>query len=936
MRQWAVFCAVVAPAVALANSFVNWETPHVHPLELTPNRTRVLAVNTADNRLEVFRVLKQKAISRSPGQEPPPQSSLIAPIGSVSVGLDPVSVRAIDNRHAWVVNHISDSVSIVDLDSMNVERTLQVGDEPADVVFAGSPQKAFVSCAQASEIYVFDTANLDTPPVILKVDAEEPRAMAVNADGTKVYVAAFESGNRTTVIGTAGGAASPEKNPVVNVNGPYAGQDPPPNNGFGYSPQINPALPAVPPGNALIVRQNAAGQWMDSNNADWSLYIDGGGEGARRNIGWTLFDNDVVVIDANTNAVSYLTSMMNIVMALDVQPTTGLITTVGTDSTNEVRFEPNLKGRFTRVNLAFGDESNPDSPTIEDLNPHLDYSDAQVATQANSETASQALRDQSIGDPRAIVWNPTGTRAYIAGMGSNNLLIVDQDGNRVGDPIELPEGPTGLQLDSARNRLYVLSKFQAGITIIDTTTNRVVSSVPMFDPTPDAIKIGRKHLYDTHKTSGLGQVSCASCHVDSKWDRLGWDLGDPTGEMKTLDEQGCNFGIPTVCRDWHPMKGVMTTQVLQDIIGKEPLHWRGDKDGLEEFNAAFTGLQGDDVMLTDVEMQEFEDMLASIHFPPNPFRNFDNSLPTTLDLTGHYSAGEFADRGGLEEGDPMPPGNPQLGMEGFRYEPAHAAAGVSNRPCISCHTFPTGVGTNHTFVGDVDLYPAAGSGVFVPNGTGPKGEEYTAITTLGLGTNVKRSLKVPQLRNMYKKFGFERFSDTSRAGFGIFNTGGETVVSFMHDFNLYPRTDQEVADVTAFLMCFSGSDLPEPDEGNLLHPPGPASKDAHAAVGKQVTFFGANNNDPALTARLAEMTAIADAGKIGLIAKGRVGGVSRGYKYVGAGSMDADKTGETVTVESLRLAAASNAEITFTVVPLGSETRIGVDRDEDGVLDGDE
>ena len=41
-------------------------------------------------------------------------------IGAVPVGLDPVSVRARSNTEAWVVNHVSDSVSIVDLQAMNV------------------------------------------------------------------------------------------------------------------------------------------------------------------------------------------------------------------------------------------------------------------------------------------------------------------------------------------------------------------------------------------------------------------------------------------------------------------------------------------------------------------------------------------------------------------------------------------------------------------------------------------------------------------------------------------------------------------------------------------------------------------------------------------------------------------------------------------------
>ena len=36
------------------SSFVNWEHPQVHPLEITPDGTKLLAVNTPDNRLEVF------------------------------------------------------------------------------------------------------------------------------------------------------------------------------------------------------------------------------------------------------------------------------------------------------------------------------------------------------------------------------------------------------------------------------------------------------------------------------------------------------------------------------------------------------------------------------------------------------------------------------------------------------------------------------------------------------------------------------------------------------------------------------------------------------------------------------------------------------------------------------------------------------------------
>src|SRR2546422_705221 len=44
-----------APALA-QSSFINWETAHVSPLALTPDGSRLLAVNTPDNRLELLDV----------------------------------------------------------------------------------------------------------------------------------------------------------------------------------------------------------------------------------------------------------------------------------------------------------------------------------------------------------------------------------------------------------------------------------------------------------------------------------------------------------------------------------------------------------------------------------------------------------------------------------------------------------------------------------------------------------------------------------------------------------------------------------------------------------------------------------------------------------------------------------------------------------------
>ncbi|MCB1035313.1 MAG: hypothetical protein KDD47_15915, partial [Acidobacteria bacterium] len=811
-----------------------------------------------------------------------------------------------------MVNHISDSVSVVDLATGNVVATLATADEPADVVFAGSPQRAFVSCSQANLVLVFDPANLAAAPVEVPIDGEDPRALAASADGSQVYVAIFESGNASTVLGggTTRGGFPP--NVVNDPAGPYAGANPPPNDGACFNPPIRPeyqpggANPA--PGVGMIVKKNGAGQWMDDNGGSWTTLVSGAQAAASgRRIGWDLPDHDVAILDTATLAVTYATGLMNLVMALAVHPTSGEITAVGTDATNEIRFEPVLKSRFLRVELGMVSPGSPSSGTVVDLNVgHLNYSDAQVAAQGTTGTASQALRDRSLGDPRGIVWSADGSRGYVTGMGSNNVVVIDAAGQRLsplgapGDPaVEVGEGPTGLVLDSGRQRLYVVNKFDGSVSVIDGATEQEIDRVAFFDPTPQPIRSGRRHLYDTQETSGLGHVSCGSCHADARMDRLSWDLGNPDGDMKALNATpgqhnlGMNVpGLNAGFEDFHPMKGPMATQTLQDIIGKEPLHWRGDRDGLEEFNGAFTGLLGDDVQLTPAQMQEFEDFLASIHYPPNPFRNLDNSLPDDLPLVGHFSDGRFLGQGGLSAGDPLPDGNAVNGLA--LYRPPSTLDGPL--ACVSCHTLPTGAGGDVTLVGTtLQDIPA-----------GPNGEHHLALVSVDGSTNV--TMKTPHLRNLYEKVGFETTQLSNRAGSGFGHDGAiDSIARFVSEPVFSVANDQQVADLVAFMLAFSGSDLPAGSRNVFdLEPPGPPSQDTHAAVGVQLTVDASSRDQPATLARLAELQALADSGAVGLVAKGRQGGIPRGYEYT-SGILQSDRSAETSTVDALRAASGAGA-----------------------------
>lgn len=826
--------AVDAPRPGAA-TISNFEAGQVHPLEITPDGKRLLSVNTANGTLEIFDV----------------SGATVALTGVVKVGIDPVSVRAASNTEAWVVNVSSDSVSVVDLVNAVVKTTLATDDEPADVVFAGNPRRAYVSCAQARNLSVFDAVAPTTPLARIPILGQQPRMLATSADGLKVYLAIFESGNGTLALSAK--ISSLEPNVVRDPAGPYGGVNPPPNanNATTFNPPLNPANPPPPAGVSLIVRRNAAGDWLDDNGRNWKRWVNGGpsANGSRasnRVAGWDLIDRDVAVIDTATQAVTYQGGMLNMVMALAVNPASGRITVVGTDATNQIRFEPVLSGTFLRV--LYGSFVPGQSNSVKDLNAHLSYSAPRTAV---------AERNKSLGDPRGIVWNAAGTKAYVTGLGSNNLIVLDAQGQRAGlqPTIDVGQGPTGVVLQESQRRAFVLNRFDATLSVVNLDTEAVSATVPLsYDATPQVVRDGRPMLYDTHRFSGLGHISCASCHVDGKTDRLAWDLGDPSGAMVSTT------GANGVTVQHHPMKGPLLTQTLVDAMQSAFLHWRGDRATLAHFSGAFRTLQGADADATPTEIAAMNAFLESLRTPPNPYRNLDNSYSTSVQMPG-------------PRGSTLRVGNAVLGAQEFE------------KGCRSCHLGHTGRG--NVFL---DRPQFSGGGIF---------------------------LNPPRWQNFYRRDGLW-FGDAtgSTAGFGFQQDG---TYDSTHNGT---RSDN----LMAFMYSFNGS-FPYTPIGLSAQT---VAVDAHAAVGRQVTLSASVVADPVL----AQLTALADANAIGLVAHGCVAGERRGYAYRGTGLFDADRANETATLAELKAIAVGGSPISFTAVRAGTALQSGIDRDGDGVRDG--
>ncbi|MDZ4804231.1 MAG: FlgD immunoglobulin-like domain containing protein, partial [Candidatus Eisenbacteria bacterium] len=652
------------------------------------------------------------------------------------------------------------------------------------------------------------------PPLVVPLFGSDPRALAINAAGNRVYASIFESGNRTSILTTAEVGAG--------------GGPPPP------GPPRNPSLPPAP-AVGLVILWNGL-NWVDETGTRaWQTLV---------SIPYTLPDNDLIELDANITMPTprYLTGVGTLNYNLTVHPVTGVVYVPNFEAFNISRFEPNLRGRFGDYRITRIDPAGAGTVTPVSLNPHIN----RTVTPGPPSEIALSLSQANGGD-----WDAAGNNLYLAAIGSGALAILNSAG-QVTARIAVGDGPTAAEVDDARNRVYVMNRFSNRVAIVSTVSQAVVGEVSLgYQPEPPAVTNGRRFLYDARQSSGHGDLACASCHAFGTLDGLAWDLGDPTGT-----ESPAPPGFPP----FHPMKGPMSTQSLRGLASTEPFHWRGDRADFTRFNPAFVSLMGLADTLATPDMQAYTDYIMTIAYPPNPNQNLDRTLPNP----------------------PPPTGSPERGRIQFTTVPHDGP--------LRCQTCHNSAPLNQPF-----LVSPGTNGLLIP---GPALQESQAF-------------KVPQLRNMYEKRGFMDAAGPQKQGFGFLHDGS---IDNLFNFLLAPvfqfANNQERLDMEAFMHAFDTGMAP--------------------GVGLQQTVDGTNRNFGPVIARLNLLMARADAGDIDLVVKGRSNGESRGWLYSGGGMYQSDGLSEPLISEAdLRGGATAGSERTWTGVPPGNGSRIGIDRDSD-------
>ena len=479
------------------------------PMFLSPQTTPlaaaggfVYAANTAADTLDVISSTSRQVVARIP------------------VGLDPVGVAVRpDGQEVWVANHISDSISVIDLRAgsrtfRQITATIQDFepqilatrfDEPVSIAFAGS-EKAYVTLSSENVIAVID-GNTKQIVKRLPIPAQDPRAIAVRGD--RLYVLPFESGNQTQLSGGVG--------PLDGNLKTFDAWD--------HSIANNNVLSL---GHVVDIVRNPR-----------------------------VPDRDLFVFDCRTDRLLHTVSSLGTLLyglSVDVD---GTVWVAGTEARNDVNGRAGSRkhgllelqnrpflNRLTKLRFPDGVPGEVQHVELEPLPP------------------DQPAAGMALATPAAVQVADNQQYVVAVASGSDMLFTVHRETGAILGRVRVGAVPQGLVLEPAGadgvQRAWVLNAADNTVSVVRIEGGAgmaVESLIVLEDPTDPVLKLGRI-AFSTAAASSTETFSCASCHPDGHTDQLLWVL-------KTPIVTGGNQIMP---RSTMPIRG------LQDTA---PFHWDG-------------------------------------------------------------------------------------------------------------------------------------------------------------------------------------------------------------------------------------------------------------------------------------------------------------------------------------------------------------------------
>ena len=453
-----------------------------------------------------------------------------------------------------MVNHLSDSVSIVDVGTAPAARRAHAAGRRRAArhrlrrrraaTAPSSPPRTAARTAPATRssprpASAAPTSGCSTPPTSAPRSAarrspsstlfgDTPRALAVAPDGSTVYAAVFHSGNQTTTVTEGvvcdGGASAPAPctvGPAVTMPGGL----PAPNTNFQGTPR---------PETGLIVKFDpASGHWQDELGRNWNNARALHPARPRRLRASTPTPARRCRPPASRTSARSSSTWSSTRRA-------GRSTSRNTEAHNEVRFEG--PGTF------FGSTTGARPPARgAHHRPRRRDRRCRATSTSTSTTAAVPQPGRRQGEePRDAARHggderrPDALRRRVRLEQGRRLRHRASSRTTPSCPTAADHiavsggGPTGLVLDEATQpalRPHALRQRASRHRHRDRDRDRA----PVRSTTRSRRRSsnGRPFLYDARFTSSNGEASCASCHVFGDFDSLAWDLGNPDDVVLT-------------------------------------------------------------------------------------------------------------------------------------------------------------------------------------------------------------------------------------------------------------------------------------------------------------------------------------------------------------------------------------------------------------------
>lgn len=636
-RLAALFCASILSLVLVPRAqgtFVNFETPSVKPIDVAKigNAWYVLVCNNADNSVEVF------------------SAATNAPLLRIPVGQNPVTVRWNAALSAfYTCNWIGDSVTKVSLVPgsgstplvASVLATTFVGDEPADIAFRADNATMIVSLNSRSSYVLLSTANLGVIGGERRFgNTAAPAQHTKSLDQPRRVLRANQAGGSTErffALGTRNRSVAP-----ANFQYDLLTFD---LDSAGTVTQVNPLSTGGT--SAFGIAQSSDGRlWGVKNSAATNVL----GESALSSESTGFVKSQIFVFDAPGTSGA-LPATRNLNLTPSNQETAAHQMSMPTDLAVIER-----NGQVQRIFVASFQSDRIGIVTVNG--------------QASSQIASWPVT--------SIDMRPALTSGYSV-VGPRAFALKPFDASVPGDP---------------NPRLFVANTLMPSFSVFDpTVTNPTpVTVLLQNDPTPTAIRTGRRGLYDA-RLSGKQFVACASCHFDAGTDGLAWRL-EVTNPSTPFPLSLRGDGAEATNATWPGDKGPMVTQNLhglvnhvvagraQELFSNKPYHWRADRADFLAFNPAFVALLGAANQLSTSDMLAFRDFINTCVYPPNPEQSLERVVPGDPGLPNNVTSGSGAARG----------------KKLFHIVPLLSNK-FNNRSCSECHS---GVAGSNSRITDAD------------------------------------------------------------------------------------------------------------------------------------------------------------------------------------------------------------------------------------------